>query len=142
MPKIARYFIKSGIVFMVLSLATAVLVSAPEAWNLPAWTGALQMTHFHLFVVGWITQIIFGVALWFFPKYSRDAPRGPAWIGWASFGALNIGLIARAITETAFAAGFQGAVVASAMTAAALLQLAAAVLFAVAIWPRVKPRGK
>lgn len=142
MPKIARYFIKSGIVFMVLSLATAVLVSAPEAWNLPGWTGALQMTHFHLFVVGWITQIIFGVAMWFFPKWSRQSPRGPEWIGWTSFGTLNVGLALRAISETAFAAGGATAVWSWVMSLAALLQFAAAVLFAVAIWPRVKKRGR
>ena len=142
MPTVSRAFIKSGILFMVLSLVAGVAVTAPDSWVLPGWVGALETMHFHLFVVGWITQMIFGVALWFFPKYSREAPRGPEWVGWTSFGTLNLGLVLRAISETAYAAGGADVVWGWVMTVAAVLLFVSALLFAVAIWPRVKPRGR
>lgn len=140
MPLISRLFIKSGIVFMIASLLVAMAVALPESLHPFEGVSALRMTHFHLFVVGWITQIIFGVALWFFPKYSRERPRGPEWLGWGSFFSLNAGLVLRAVTETAFAAGASAAGWSWAMSAAAALQFAAAVLFAFAIWPRAKGR--
>lgn len=140
MPTVSRWFIKSGILFMVAALLVAVAMAVPAEWGLPGWVGALGTTHFHLFVVGWITQMIFGVALWFFPKKSRETPRGAAWINWSCFGALNAGLVLRAVSETAFAQGYTGAGLSWMMTVAAVLQFAAAVLFAVAIWPRVKGR--
>ncbi len=140
MPTVSRWFIKSGILFMVASLLVALAMAAPEGWGLPGWVNALESTHLHLFVVGWITQIIFGVALWFFPKKSRESPRGSPLINWTCFAALNTGLVLRAVSETAFAQGVAGAGWAWVMTAAAALQFAAAVLFAAAIWPRVKGR--
>lgn len=33
---------------------------------------ALSVTYVHLFVVGWLTPLIFGVALWLFPKMSES----------------------------------------------------------------------
>lgn len=127
---------------MVASLLVALAMAAPDPWRLPAWIAALESTHLHLFVVGWITQIIFGVALWFFPKQSRERPRGSPAVNWSCFGALNAGLLLRAVSETAFAQGYTGVAWSWVMTAAAVLQFAAALLFAVAIWPRVKGRKK
>lgn len=140
MPLVSRLFVKSGLLFMVAALIVGVAINAPESWDLPRWFQALESTHFHLFVVGWITQIIFGVALWFFPKWNRDQPRGPAWLSWGCLGTLNVGLVLRAFSETAFAVGAATTGWAWTMTIAALLQFIAAGLFAVAIWPRVKGR--
>jgi hypothetical protein len=36
----------------------------------------LNHVYVHLFVVGFVAQMIFGVAFWMFPRYSRDEPRG------------------------------------------------------------------
>lgn len=140
MPPISRIFIKAGILFMVLSLLVASLVAAPQSLGLPTWTKALTMTHFHLFVVGWITQIIFGVALWLFPKWSKEQPRGPEWAGWLCFGALNLGLVLRAISETAYMAGAMNSFWSWTMTLAAILQWLSALIFALLIWPRLKGR--
>ncbi len=142
MPTVSRWFIKSGILFMVASMVVALAMAAPDAWGLPGWVSVLRPTHFHLFAVGWITQMIFGVALWFFPKKSREAPRGSAWVNWSCFGTLNAGLVLRAVAETAFVQGYTGTGWSWVMTVAAVLQFAAAVLFAFAIWPRVKGRRK
>ena len=142
MPQVSRFFIKSGLLFMVASLIVAVVMAAPESWNLPRWSAALGTTQLHLFVVGWITQIIFGVAIWFFPNWTREQPRGRPWVNWSCFATLNAGLVLRAISETAMAAGYGGAGWAWAMSIAAILHVLAALLFAATIWPRVKGRKK
>ena len=142
MPTISRIFIKSGLLFMVASLVVALGASAGDMLGLPGWVVGLRSTYFHLFTVGWITQIIFGVALWMFPGWSRKKPRGPAWLGWSCFAALNGGLLLRFASETAFAAGHHGGLWSWMMTAAAILLVAAAMLFAAAVWPRLKSREK
>ena len=40
---------------------------AGAAWG-EEWQTSLYFTYLHLLVVGWITQIIFGVAFWLFPR--------------------------------------------------------------------------
>ena len=51
-----------------------------------------------------MTQLIFGVVIWMFPKYSTAQPRGNERLGWATYGLLNAGLLLRAIGEPLSAA--------------------------------------
>lgn len=69
-------------------------------------------------------------------------PRGPEWLSWGCFATLNLGLVLRAVSETAMVMGYAGAGWSWAMTVAAILQVIAALAFAVAIWPRVKGRER
>jgi hypothetical protein len=48
---------------------------------------------------GWLTQLIFGIAIWMFPVYSKAQPCGPEWLGWGIFSILNTGLLIRVIFE-------------------------------------------
>ncbi len=61
--------------------------------------GVLFPIYIHLLVLGWLTQLVFGVVYWMFPKFSVDAPRGSERLGWWTYGLLNVGLILRAIAE-------------------------------------------
>ena len=102
----------------------------------PGTRAGLSATYVHLLVVGWLTQLIFGVAHWLFPRASGDAPRGNEGLGWAGILLLNVGLLVRAVSEPlALSAARHGLLVAS-----AALQLAAVLLLVVHIWPRVKER--
>lgn len=52
-------------------------------------------------MVGWVTQMIIGVAFWMFPKYTRERPRGSEALAWITYVLLNVGLLLRAIAEPA-----------------------------------------
>ena len=69
MPTISRWFVRSALASLLLGLG----LGAASGW----WGGAglLAPTVLHLLVVGWLTQMVFGVAFWLFPKYSTDQPR-------------------------------------------------------------------
>lgn len=142
MPTVSRIFIKSGLLFLVASLVAGLMATAPQALGLPGWMVGLRTTYFHLFTVGWITQIIFGVALWLFPRWSRDKPRGPIWLSWACFATLNLGLVTRAVAEAGIAAGYGGTAWSVAMTTAAVLLFSSALLFSIAVWPRIQKKKK
>ncbi len=137
MPAITRWFIKASLLYLGLALGLAVFLALQPRLGLSI-TG-LSPVYFHLFLVGWVTQMIMGVGLWFFPKYSQQRPRGSEAAAWASFWLLNLGLLLRAVAEPAASAQpapvWLGALVLSALT-----QWLAALLFVFNVWPRIKER--
>ena len=134
MPTLTRWFIKAALVSLVLGLAAGIWQQVPGA-------NAVGMfpVYLHLLTFGWLTQLIFGIAIWMFPMYSKEQPRGPEWIGWSVFAALNVGLLLRVIFEPlqSFSPTVSGG---WALVASAILQWLSGVGFAAAIWRRI--RGK
>ena len=103
----------------------------------PSLSALLWPTYVHFFVLGWLTQLIFGVAFWMFPRHLATAPHGSERLGWTSYGLLNAGLVLRAVGEPAFALGARTGGI---LVVAALLQLGAGWVFVFNTWPRVKER--
>lgn len=139
MPPITRTFIKTGLLYLIAALLTGLLVAGylPLGW--PAWMAALSPVYFHLFMVGWVTQLIIGVAFWMFPKFTKEQPRGSATLAWAVYGLLNSGLLLRAVVEPAQSIQpqpFLGGL----LLLSALLQWLGGVTFVVNTWPRVKEK--
>lgn len=136
MPKLARWYIKSALVYLVAGAVMAALALS-QALPLPPGLLALRPLAWHLLTVGWATQLIFGVAFWMFPHLTKQAPRGDERAAWAAFWTLNAGLLLRAVGEPigALRPGLLPPIV---LQAAAVLQVAAVWLFVVVTWPRIK----
>ena len=105
----------------------------------PVLPGASQLwpTYVHLLVLGWLTQLIFGVAYWMFPRPLPQASRHGERLGWPTYWLFNIGLVLRILGEGSWAAG-RG--MNAMLVAAAMLQLIAGWSFVLMIWPRVRGR--
>lgn len=136
MPALTRWFIRAGLLCLLAALLLGVLMQWGPAAAHP-WLRAAWPTYLHILVVGWLTQLIFGVAYWLFPKYSSPAPRGSERLGWASFGLLNLGLVLRIIGEPW---AILGAGTAPLLAASAVAQLLAGWAFVANTWPRVRER--
>lgn len=108
-------------------------------WGLPAVSGALAPVFFHLFVWGWITQMIFGVSYWMFPVLSKSKPRGHEGLWTTTFWLFNVGLIFRVIGEPLHLLRPE-ALWAWLTILAAILQWLAAMAYVINIWGRVKER--
>jgi hypothetical protein len=133
MPPLTRWFLKSALVYLILALIAGMLLALPDTTPL----AGVFPVYFHLLTFGWLTQLIFGIALWMFPKYSPAQPRGPEWLGWTTFALLNTGLILRVIFEPL------NGIAASPLTGwmlvvAALLQWLAGVAFVANTWKRIR----
>lgn len=76
MPFLTRWYIRSALVYLVTALLLAVVLALPNAINLPPFIRFMNPAYFHLFLVGWVTQMIFGVIYWMFPIVTRTRPRG------------------------------------------------------------------
>lgn len=135
MPTVVRWYLKTALVMFILSL----LVGVFQGLNAitPIVPPGLTPVYFHLLMVGWITQFIFGIAIWMLPKFSMEKPRRSDELSWVIYFLLNTGLLVRALSEPLNAlhpgTGWGWALVTS-----AFLQWLAGVFFVVNSWNRVK----
>jgi hypothetical protein len=139
MPRLTRYFIKTALLHLVAALIVGVLLLARSAFDLPVEIGTLSPVFFHLLMVGWATQLIFGMLFWMLPKYSKEKPRGQEWLAWAAYILVNVGLIMRAIGEPLVALRPEWGL-GWMLALSALLQLLGGWAFITNAWPRVKER--
>ena len=137
MPALTRWFLRAGMVYFLAAVLTGLLLAAPIAWSGHTAVALFGPTQLHLFTVGWITQIIFGVAYWMFPRHSARQPRGSTTLGWASLILLNTGLLFRVVGEPL---SRMGSPVGPLLIVSALLQLMAGWAFVLNTWPRVRGR--
>lgn len=139
MPILTRWHIKTSLIFLIAALLLALSMAARGVLPMPEILVVAGPVYFHLFLVGWVTQLIIGVVYWMFPKYSSERPRGSEKLAWATYGLLNIGLLLRVIAEPV--AALQTAVVWDwLLLASALLQWLAGLAFVANTWRRVKER--
>lgn len=136
MPKLARWYVKSALLNLIVGAILAALALS-QALPVPRGLLALRPLAWHLLTVGWATQLIFGVAFWMFPHLTRQEPRGDERAAWVAFWTLNAGLALRAVGEPVNSL-WPGALPPIVLQAAAVLQVAAAWIFVVVTWPRVK----
>lgn len=137
MPALTRWFLKMSLVYFVLAMFLGVFIAARAPLNLAISTSAFSPIFFHLFMVGWVAQLIFGVVFWMFPKYSKEKPRGSERLGWIGFWLLNIGLALRLVGEPAQAMN-PGPLWGWMLAASAVLQWAGGMAFVINTWGRVK----
>lgn len=136
MPPITRWFVRSALLWFLLALATGVLLAGGVSADIPGthWTLPYP-TYVHLLTVGWLTNLIFGVAFWMFPRYTAEHPRGSDRLGWLAYAGLNAGLLLRLIGEPIqMSGGGAGAL----LLLSAGLQLLGGWAFVLNTWPRVK----
>ncbi len=168
MPAISRLFLKTGIVYLVLSLLLYLAMQMPGSGVGTLW----RPVFYHMLMVGWITQVIFGVAIWMFPRVDtprRGSGRGPGpadgtkgsmAVHYTTYALLNAGMLLRWISEPwldgawrfpeglarlpgiapEFLTAAMNQISAWILLASGLMQLGAFLLFTHQIWPRI--RGK
>lgn len=139
MPTLTRWYVKTAFVYLVAGMVLALLLALAQVVDLPQVLSAAGPVYVHLFIVGWITQLIMGIVFWMFPKYSKERPRGSERLAAATYGLLNVGLVLRALGEPARAVN-PAAQWGWILVASALLQWLAGLCFVANTWGRVKER--
>lgn len=128
MPLPTRLFIRFAMGYLLLGLLAGIALALDPALR------TFWPTYLHLITVGWLTQLIFGVAFWLFPRASRKHKRGREGYIWASLVLLNAGLLLRVAAEP-----FDlGAADQSFLVLSALFHLGAAMCFVANMWPRLQ----
>lgn len=139
MPRVTRVYIKTALAYFVAALSVGLLTAARDLLPPLPLLGGIGPVYLHLFMVGWVTQLIAGVAYWMFPKYSRALPRGHDSLAWATYVLLNVGLLLRVVAEPSILAQ-SGSIWGGLLVAGAILQWAGGMAFVANTWPRVKEK--
>jgi hypothetical protein len=139
MPPLTRLFIKTAFAYLVIALLAALFLTASPFVKLPPVIAMLNPVYYHLFLVGWITQLIIGVAYWMFPRFTPSQPRGFAQLAWVTYLFLNLGLILRVVAEPANAVQ-PGPVWGWLLAVAAWCQGLGGLALVLNTWPRIKEK--
>jgi len=134
MPRITRVFIKTGMIYFLASLAVGVIIEI-NSISLPV----LYPLFWHMLMLGWITQIIFGVSLWMFPGRTREEGFRAQMKGWITYILLNLGVVLRIIAEPMLSYSNQP-VWQILIIASTLLQMGAAIAYVIEMWPRIQSK--
>jgi hypothetical protein len=129
MPRVSAWFIRASLCHLVGGFVLGGLLLAGKGIALPPALWAWRPVHIEMLLVGWMIQLVLGVAIWIFPRFVlHRRPRRSAVSAWVAFVLLNLGVVL-----VCFGAG----------TAAAgrLSELAAAASFGIHLWGRVSPAG-
>ena len=140
MPPLSRWYIRTSLLYLLGSLLVGLAVAFQSTLSLSSIVAALAPVYFHLFLVGWILQLIFGVIFWLFPKPRNDEVNWDR-LGWIAWGLLNSGLLLRAIAEprSVFA---PGSVWGWALVLSAVMQWFAGIGLIIMVWPRTYSRQR
>ena len=151
MPTTTRIVVKASILYLILGAALGALLLINGWLPLGPAITYVKPAHVQFLVVGWLTQLILGVAWWLFPPMAfrlrgqgyphGQAQRGSEPLFWVTFALLNAGVLLYALAEplyTRTGAGLFGGLVAL----AGLCLFAAALTFVVNLWGRVRKLGR
>ena len=129
MPRVTAWFIRASLCHMMGGFVLGALLLASKGVALPARVWALRSVHIEMLLVGWMIQLVLGVAIWIFPRFVlHQRPRQSAVTAWLAFALLNLGVLLVCVGDATAAAG-------------RVSELAAAASFAGHLWGRVSPAG-
>lgn len=138
MPRLIRFYVKTAFGWLVVAIALKTVALSAWGASLPA----LTPVSWHAFFVGWLTQLIFGIAHWMLPTIvgaPKARLRGNERLIWAVYVLLNVGLLVRAIAEPMVTMELGGMFWRWLLVASAWLQWVAVVFFVINSWARVRP---
>jgi hypothetical protein len=136
MPKVTRWMIKAGLIYLAAGVIIAGLHDVHSEW----FGLSLLAVYWHMIVMGWITQVIMGVSIWMFPGRRRGKAKEEPFLPWVVFGLLNTGLIARFASEPFLSVANNSAWIEGGMMVSALLQTGAIAAYLSEMWPRVQAK--
>jgi hypothetical protein len=139
-PVESRLFVKASLLWLCAAFALgAILLIMKAVGVMPHYN--FSNVHAHMGFVGWLVNLVMGIALWFLPvnreRFPENRGRYPAGVVRVIFAALNIGLVLRVVFEPLAEHG-QAPLYTAMLVTSAMLQLAAVILFAAIAWARVR----
>lgn len=140
MHSLVRRYLKTGIAFLGVGLLIGLWMMADRDLLGRFPSPYLASAHTHAILVGFIMMMIQGVALWLFPRPSKDDERYTPRLAEAAYWLLVIGTVVRVAGEVArpYTPAFSVRV---GTLIAGVLQVVGIGLFFYTMWSRIRPAG-
>ncbi|MCL4869744.1 MAG: hypothetical protein KJ063_12320 [Anaerolineae bacterium] len=133
MPFLTRLFLKTGLIYLgagftfgALMLANKGITFYPALWR-------LLPVHIEFLLIGWMVQLALGVAHWILPRL-WTLGRGDTRFVWLAYGLLNGGIWLVILASLGVLPPFY-------LFLGRVAEAAAALTFAVHLWPRIVARN-
>ncbi len=134
MPTLSRYFIRSALIYLGIGFTIGGLILSAKGGFVDARVWSWLPMHIVLLVDGWLIQLALGVAYWILPRIQLNERGRRSW-AWAGFTILQLGLGLTLLTGVNLWLPAAQVLFAPAV----ILQVIGVVLFAVHVWPRIRP---
>jgi cbb3-type cytochrome oxidase subunit 1 len=129
-PRVSVWLIRVALLHLLSGayLGAAYLTFKGTGW--PAWAASHRPVHVEQMLMGWMVQLVIGVAFWILPSRTKAPPASPARLMWLVFVLLNGGVVLASFSDPS-------------RPAVELLgrcaETGAVALFAVLAWNRQRP---
>ena len=133
MPPLSAWMVRVALLSLGVGFTIGAWMLTAKAVPFDPLYRRLIAPHIELLLFGWTLQLAVGVAIWILPRFEQPPKYGRIRLAWAGFALLNLGIAA-----VVFGSHLGGPSHPLAL-AGHLIELIAVVLFAVFLWPRVKP---
>jgi hypothetical protein len=128
-PRVSAWFVRASLCHLVGGFTLGALLLAGKGIRLGSGLWTLRGAHIEMLLVGWVIQLVMGVAVWIFPRFAvRRAPQRSATTAWLAFALLNAGVVLVSLGGILVGVG-------------RLVEIGAATSFAAHLWGRVSPAG-
>ena len=132
MPRLSRYFIRAALCYLVAGFTVGTLLLLDKAVALHPRLWLWLPAHIEFLLLGFMLQLVMGVAYWILPRFRNPPVRGRSRAAWLAFALLNAGVIAVSVSALFGTPVFLTLL-------GRLSETGSALAFAVHAWPRVKP---
>jgi heme/copper-type cytochrome/quinol oxidase subunit 1 len=140
MYSLVRRYIKTAIAFLALGLAIGVwLIVKRELYGEYA-TPFETSAHTHALLVGFVMEMILGVALWLFPRPAKADVQYSPRLAEVAYWLLTVGTLARVAGELAHAY-VDGLALRWAIVVCGVAQAGGLLVFFYTMWTRIRPLG-
>ncbi len=132
MPRMSVWLIRAALLHFLSGalMGSAYLCFKAEGWF--AWSVSHLPVHVEVMLVGWMVQLVIGVAYWILPRPADEPRDAHAPVMWAVFGLINAGVLIAALGGDPLFPAWTG-------LAGRVMEVAAAALFALHAWNRQRP---
>ena len=134
MPRLSVWMIRASLVYLLVGFTFGGLILFHKGLSLSPVLWRLLPAHIEFLMIGWIIQLVAGVAFWILPRFSRAPRRGNVRLAWIAFGLFNFGLWMSSFGPLLSTAAWLPFL-------AKVLQAGAATALVLHAWPRIKPSG-
>lgn len=136
MTPFSRLALRLGLGWLLAGVILSGLAQLPGWQSLP-----LRPVWIHMLVLGWMTQWIFAISIWMFPRSKKGFRERENGRTWGLLAMWNGGLVIRALFEVNLL-GASASVRNGALVLSVLLFWIGSVLYVLEIWPRVRVKEK
>lgn len=131
MPKFSIFSIRASLLYLVIGGSVGGIMLVSKAIGLWPWIWYWRTAHIHAMLVGWLLNLIFGVAFWILPRLDAHGWRGSPWLVWSASG-----LLQAALAVLVWSSVWPWS---AAIAIASSLECLAAIAIAWHCWPRLQP---